>query len=638
MNRDLPEAPPPQQRNGRWQRPREVSLTTRLTLLAVLPAALVSMLVAGFLTQNYRSDVERVTTTTAQAVADNLAGAAASAMSRGDRAELARIAAPLASNPDVARVQFLSDEGEILAEAEGPEARVRTRQVEVVRDVRPTRGVDNAPGQVRVQFGLQRMDEVRRQQVQRTGLLLIACLALAGLVGWRMARRMGAPVVALTRAVDRLGRGARGVSVPVTRGGEIGHLQHGFNATSQALTAAWEEMETRIAQATSELARKNDRLEAAGLARARFLAAASHDLRQPLYALTLFSSALKVGVTDPAQLSRASLIQECVATLDDLFSELLDLSRLDSGAMQPVPSSFPLDALLEEVNRTFRMVAEKRELRLVLRKTDAWAHTDRTMLARILNNLVSNALRYTADGGVLVGVRAAGPGQVRVEVWDTGTGIAEALQGRVFEEFFQVDTGRRGGERREYGLGLGLATVERLARLLGGQVQLRSRPGRGSVFSVAVPTAVPGTVAPAPPTPEAPLDLSGLRVLVIDDEPAILEGMRMLLNSWGCEMRSAEDAEQALSQVAHWGPPDIVLSDLKLGSGRSGLQAMDALDHFYAVGPQTPRPFARMIITGETKPEHLQEAVAARIPVMHKPVPPERLREAIMATILAAQR
>jgi signal transduction histidine kinase len=629
-------APPVPARKA-WLRPREVSLNTRLTLLAVLPAALVAMLVAGFLTQNYRSDVERVTTTTAQAVADNLAGAAASAMSRGDRAELARIAAPLAANPDVVRVQFLSDDGEILAEAQGPEAGARIHQVDVRRDVRPSTGVDDVPGQVRVQFGLQRMDDVRRQQVQRTALLLMACLALAGLVGWRMARRMGAPVVELTRAVDQLGHGARGVRVPVTRGGEIGHLQHGFNATSLALTAAWEEMESRIADATSELAHKNARLEAAGLARARFLAAASHDLRQPLYALTLFSSALKVGVTDQAQLTRASHIQECVATLDDLFSELLDLSRLDSGAMQPAPSAFALDALLEEVNHTFRMVAEKRELRLVLRKTDVWVHTDRTMLARILNNLVSNALRYTAEGGVLVGVRHAGPGQVRVEVWDTGPGIAPELQARVFEEFFQVDTGRRGGERREYGLGLGLATVERLARLLGGVVRLRSTPGRGSVFSVSVPSTVAGAAMGSAPVVETPLDLSGLRVLVIDDEPSILEGMRMLLHSWGCEMRAAEDTAQALEHLAHWGPPEIVLSDLKLGGGRSGLEAMAALDAYYGVGPTRARPYARLIITGETKPEHLQDAVAARIPVMHKPVPPERLREAIMAAILAAQ-
>ncbi|MEZ0469740.1 ATP-binding protein [Luteimonas salinilitoris] len=617
------------------RRPRELSLVARLSLLAILPATLIAVLLAVLLNHNHRREIEHVASATAEAVAGNLAAAAAIAMTNDDRAALAQIAEPLADNEDLVRVQFLSRDGEILAEATGPAAQSQPRFVEVASPVTAATPDAASPGQVRVQFGLGRIDDIRRRQTQATALLLAACLAAAGVAGWRAARRVSAPVLELADAVDRLGRGARGVSVPITRGGEIGHLQHGFNAASVALTEAWDELEARIVAATDELARKNAKLEAASHARARFLAAASHDLRQPLYALTLFSSALKAGETDPARLTRASHIQECVTTLDGLFSELLDLSRLESGTMQPSPSDFPLDPLLEEVNRTFRMIAEKRELRLVLRKTDAWVHTDRTMLARIVNNLVSNALRYTERGGVLVGARAAGAGHVRVEVWDTGPGIAAEHQARVFEEFFQVETERPDREHREHGMGLGLATAHRLAHLLGSELELRSRLRLGSVFSVTVSRAHAEARARAGDVPtEAPLDASGLRVLVIDDEPAILEGMRVLMHSWDCDMRAAEDAEQALAAVRDWGPPDIVLSDLKLARGRTGLDALRRLEAHYGVAEGASPPFARLLITGETKGERLQEANAARIPVLHKPVPPERLREAMIAAIL----
>ncbi|HST45126.1 MAG TPA: hybrid sensor histidine kinase/response regulator, partial [Luteimonas sp.] len=618
------------------RRLRGLSLVTRLALLAIVPATLTSVLLAALLYEGQRRESGRMVAETAGLVASNLAAAASAAMAREDRAELARIAEPLAGNADLARVQFLSAEGEILGEAVGLDRSGHPHLVEVVRPVRSIVAGAPSPGQVRVQFGLARAEAIRARQARLTGLLLVACLVAAGLVGWRVARRVSAPVLELAHAVDRLGQGVRGVGVPVTRGGEIGHLQHGFNAAAEALSAARDQLETRIAQATEELAHKNTRLEAAGHARARFLAAASHDLRQPLYALTLFSSALKSGETDPARLARAGHIQECVATLDGLFSELLDLSRLEAGAMQPVPRAFALDPLLEEVNGTFRMLAEERELRLVLRKTDVWVATDRTMLARILNNLVSNALRYTASGGVLVGARRAGDAHVRIEVWDTGPGIAPEHQARVFDEFYQVDPDGGDGERGR-GLGLGLATVHRLARLLGDAVVLRSRPGRGSLFSVVVPRADARILDRAATVGDtlAPLDLSGLRVLVIDDQRAILEGMRVLMQSWGCDLRAAETADAALAALDGWGPPDIVLSDLKLARGRTGLDALARLDAHHGVDAGAVRPYARLLITGETKGERLQEALATGIPVLHKPVPPERLREAMMAALLA---
>ncbi|MBN8769808.1 MAG: response regulator [Stenotrophomonas nitritireducens] len=619
---------------GEARRRITLSFSSRLALLAILPAILTTVLVAWVVTRNYQHEVRQFGTSTTQMLADSLASAAAGPMERGDREELERIAAQVVAGSMQVNVQFLSGEGEIIADAG-----IRTTDgVHAMRGLPPFPGT-HAPGMVQVWLSMEQAHAARRAQWLTTVALLAAGVLVAGGVSWRMARRMGRPIAELTGVVERIGRGERGIMVPVTRSGEVGRLQRGFNETSLLLDRAWGEMEARVAAATAELAHKNARLEAVGLARARFLAAASHDLRQPLYALTLFSSLLKAGISDPVQLERASHVQECVASLDALFAELLDISRLDSGAMQPVPSAFALDGLFNDISNTFRAIAEKRELRLVLRKTDVRVETDRIMLARIVNNLVSNALRYTRHGGVLVGVRRDSPGWARLEVWDTGLGIEPEVQQRVFEEFFQVDPGRRSGEHREYGLGLGLSTVERLARLTGCEVGLRSRPGRGSVFSVRVPLAAEdaqGMAAmPASDTAEE-IDLAGVRVLVVDDEPAILRGMHLLLDAWGCRMRSAQDIGQALRIVAEWGAPDIVLTDLKLAHGKTGLDVVAALEAWGAKQAQARR-FACLVVTGETKPEQLQAVRDAGMRVLYKPLPPEQLRAA-MAAALAAQR
>jgi CheY-like chemotaxis protein/anti-sigma regulatory factor (Ser/Thr protein kinase) len=271
-----------------------------------------------------------------------------------------------------------------------------------------------------------------------------------------------------------------------------------------------------------------------------------------------------------------------------------------------------------------------------MRATDLWVRSDRTMLARILNNLVSNALRYTSKGGVLVVARRRGDGTVRVDVWDTGSGIAPEHQARVFDEFYRVECHNGGehdsGPRR--GLGLGLATVQRLAELLDTQVQLKSHPGRGSVFSLHLPQVPPQQLS-SPLIDETPFDVSGMRVLVVDDEPAILSGIRYLLRSWGCEVAVAEDRAQALQAAEEWtAPPDIVISDLRLRDGESGLDVLSALDQHYQRDGNAP--FSRLLITGETRSDRLREIMAAKIPVLYKPVSPEQLKEAMMSAWSAA--
>lgn len=470
----------------------------------------------------------------------------------------------------------------------------------------------------------------------RGGLLLLAALAWVVALSWGIAVRVAKPLADLTEAVERLGRGERVQLHPLPQGGAIARLQAGINQASQALASARNRMQSELGRTSIELADKHAKLEAASRARSRLLAAASHDLRQPLYALTLFSSTLRAGETDPVRLEQIRHIEECVASLDQLFSELLDLSRLEAGSMRAQPVAVRLDEVFDEASRNFRMLAESRGLRLVLRKTDAWVYCDRTMLARILNNLISNALRYTDSGGVLVGVRHQNDGRVRIDVWDTGCGIAPEHQQRVFEEFYQVRTpaGRTGEGAR--GLGLGLATVRRLVDLIGGRIALASRPGKGTRVALWLDACTPAQRTPAPAL-DMPLDISGLRVLAIDDEPGILQGLRTLLAEWGCDVRAAASPAEALEQLRGWfGPPDLVISDLHLGDGPDGLEALQAIARQLGEDPHRPS-FARLLVTGETRRDRVDAIAARQIPVLVKPVQPPRLREAMLAAVLAAR-
>ncbi|WP_430391256.1 ATP-binding protein [Dyella sp. 20L07] len=604
----------------------------RLALVALVPTLVTAILLVTMLTQHQLGSLRGMAQNTADAIATQAASVSTAPLRDMQRRELVRIAESIGELPHVARVQIRAADGEILADDLGRSGSNNTETLTVTHDVIDTDRPDRPVlGSVLVDVSLSDAIAAQRASLQHAMIALAVSLLVATVIGWQAARWISAPLRRLVAAVHQLGRGDRHVEVQVTDQSEIGELQRGFNSAALALFDVQRSMEREIEQATVELARKNAALEAASVAKARFLAAASHDLRQPLYALTLFSSSLAVDERDPVRLDRIAHIQECVEALDHLFSELLDLSRLETGAMQIEINEFPLDRVFEEVSRNFRMIAEQHGLRLIMRATNLWVRSDHTMLARILNNLVSNALRYTSQGGVLVVARRRADGTVRVDVWDTGSGIAPEHQARVFDEFYRVECHGSGehdtGPRR--GLGLGLATVQRLAELLDTQVLLKSHPGRGSVFSFHLPEVPPQQILNVT-NDEAPLDVSGMRVLVIDDEPAILSGIRYLLRSWGCEVAVAEDRTQALLAAEEWPvPPDIVISDLRLRDGESGLDVLAALDEHYQRDGGVP--FSRLLITGETRSDRLREIMAAKIPVLYKPVSPEQLREAMMA-------
>lgn len=354
---------------------------------------------------------------------------------------------------------------------------------------------------------------------------------------------------------------------------------------------------------------------AADISKSKFLAAASHDLRQPLHALGLFVDALESRIQYPEVRGIVDNIRISTDSLSDLLNSLLDISKLDAGVLEPRSTDFALRPLLERIQTDFNDVASGKALRLRIVDCGFVIHTDSAMLERILRNLVSNAIRYTPMGSVLLGCRRKA-NTVSIEVHDTGIGIKQDEMDNIFEEFYQIENPER--DRRK-GLGLGLAIVKRLADLLGCELTVSSTPNTGSVFRIGVPyvgTALPQTT----PVQTFTNDLQGTRVLVIDDETMIRVGMRKVLEEWGCEVQEAESIEQALNIVKQGCSIDIILTDYRLRENTTGIEAIHGIHN--ACEEDIPA----IILTGDTDPQRLREAKKSGFKLLHKPVSSAKLR------------
>jgi len=376
-----------------------------------------------------------------------------------------------------------------------------------------------------------------------------------------------------------------------------------------------------IEQLTQQTARAEDaRKEAdrANLMKTRFLAAASHDLRQPMHALGLFSDSLRRRITDPGQLGLANRVCQSVEALEQTFDALLDISRLDAGVVESRSEPFALATLFERLANDCGPEAAAKGLTLRTVTTNLAVRSDPVLVEQVLRNLVNNAIRYTDRGKVLIGCRARGV-TVRVEVWDTGIGIAEDKRERIFDEFYQA------AERdRRKGLGLGLAIVRRVTRLLQAKLELCSRPGRGTVFMLELPraelaAAVPaaGQIAHALP----PVIPSNAVVLVIDDDAAVLDAMNDALLSWGMRAVMARSLRCALERLPECERyPDAIVSDFRLGENQNGIDAVRRIEH--ELGMRIPA----MIVTGDTAPKSLRVIQESGYRYLPKPVTAERLR------------
>lgn len=451
--------------------------------------------------------------------------------------------------------------------------------------------------------------------IQRSAALLVAALALAALAGLYLARRMTIPIRALHDGAARIGRGDLGQGISIKTGDELEALGEQFNRMAAQLEDSYALLECKVEERTRQL-------ELANSAKSRFLAVASHDLRQPLHALGLFVAQLRTATTAAERQRLVEHIDAAVAMMKDLFKALLDISRLDAGALTPNITEFPVERLFERVRTTFAGPAKEAGLDLRVVATEAWARSDFALLEQILLNLVSNGVRYVARGGVLVGARKRGR-DLRIEIWDTGPGIPDDHREKIFSEFYRGNDPQ--GDRRGLGggLGLGLAIVDRACRLLHHPIELSTDVARGSRFSVIVPMAAATTRAAeqAPPTVTT-LNLAAEKlIVVIDDDPLALDGMGGLLRSWGCRVVAARSAAEALLDLAEAeGLPDLVISDFHLSDQCTGIKAIEQLRA--AFGASIPA----FLISGDIGPALLEQAQHGGYHLLHKPADPMRLR------------
>jgi len=368
--------------------------------------------------------------------------------------------------------------------------------------------------------------------------------------------------------------------------------------------------------------------ERANKAKSRFLAAVSHDMRQPLQAISMYLGALR---RSPAGNGHPDILRDirlCLDGCNELLDDITDISRLDAGVVVPDFSDFAIADLLEHIETSFRSHAHEKGLGFKVLASSAFVHADPRMLARIVQNLVSNAIRHTPAGRVLVGCRRC-DGGVALQVWDTGPGIPEAQREAIFEEFYQIGNDQRD---RRLGFGLGLAIVRRQAALMGLQVGVNSTTNKGSMFWVRIPvarTAVPAAVSPRETVVDA-LPLAGRQLLVIDDEPVQLNAARFFLEGQGAVVEARLSADAAIGCVTEGFRPHLIVADYRLGEGMTGAIAIEMLRA--KLGSSIPA----IILTGDTEPQRIADADASGCLLLHKPVAPNALIEAIVGRAGAA--
>ncbi len=375
--------------------------------------------------------------------------------------------------------------------------------------------------------------------------------------------------------------------------------------------------------------------ETANRAKSQLLAAASHDLRQPLHALGLYAAALAARATDAALHPLVGSVQRAVAALESQFEQLLDLSRLEAGALTPSPVRVALAPLFERVAAEQRPHAEAKGLSLRVAATRLAVHSDPALLERVVRNLVANAIRYSERGGVLMGARRHGS-EVAIEVVDTGIGIPREHHARIFEEFYQVRTTK--SSRAQSGMGLGLAIVRRLAALLGHRIEVASRVGRGSRFRVHAPQACTASrrALPAlhPYTARArdvAAAIAGSLVAVVDDDPAAVDAMTVLFETWGARVAGGCDVDTLLDALGDAdGYPDLVVADLRLGHAGSGIDVVRKVRD--ELGVTVPA----LLVSGDLGPAAERDARAAGLVLLDKPVVPAVLHATATALIAGA--
>jgi signal transduction histidine kinase/ActR/RegA family two-component response regulator len=475
---------------------------------------------------------------------------------------------------------------------------------------------------------------------QQRNLLVVAIgvamlgLLVGGMLALQLGERVVRPVMSLSRRIQRIGQGDFSQQTSVSSGEPLVELHLALN--EMALRLAWgrEELEQRVEAVTKELRVKKEEAESATLAKSRFLAAASHDLRQPIHALGMFVARLAQFPMDVGMRQLVQHLDASVQAMQNLLDGLLDISRLDAGAVTTNIRPVNMNIVFDFVRVSGTPVARDKGLRFRVRPTSLWCMSDPVLLQRMVMNLANNALRYTNTGSVFIRCRKVNQGQcVRIDVMDSGVGIAKEHQDDIFREFFQVGNAARD---RSQGLGLGLNIVQRSAALLGHEISLSSAPGCGTRFSIVIPVAGAPLVTlkremdSMAMATTAQHSLDGVRIMVVEDDFASRQAQEELLQSWGCIVCAVGTANQAYEAVEQGFQADVLISDFRLGGDSNGLDVISRLRTLAG------KPVPACVVSGDTDADLMQAARAASLTLLHKPVRPAKLRSLVRHLAVAA--
>lgn len=450
------------------------------------------------------------------------------------------------------------------------------------------------------------------------GLSVLMLLIFTWLV---VDRYFVARLTRLSKAMLSIAEGDLDTTLPPPKGNdevdEMSRTIETFRITAQERNALLTERAKAAERLEKEVAERTKELETANNFKTRFLAAASHDLRQPLHALNLFIGQLRARPKLGERRRLEEKISEAATSTNELFDALLDMTKLEAGVIVPEITSFPISTVFQRLDATFATAASNRGVRFGVVSSAYWTTSDPILLERILLNLVSNAVRATSKGGVLVGCRRRGD-MIRIDVCDTGPGIPMDKHDELFKEFVRLGPSNSSNSES---LGLGLSIVDGLAQLLNHRVELSTIPGRGTRFSVYVPLVDATTLPFAEPDTALSFEpLSGRRVLVIEDDALVRESMAGLLGSWGCHVTLAEGVVDGVEVVRGSQIPDLIISDFRLSDGHTGLDAIAKIQQL------SSRDIPAFLVTAETDVERLSKAARSGYPILHKPVTPMALR------------
>lgn len=636
------------------------SIRTRILATALVPVFVVVVVLVSMSAYIRLADVNEAYQQRSKLLVSQIAQSSEYGVFSGNLTHLQRASEAVLREPDVRAVTIFNADGAVLARAGvsnferlvdfkdpqhiGPTAAgsvdtlmqtIVSDTVELSDDLFFTKNGTGVPqahaiGQVVLEMSLDRLHAREREIVYVSFFVGLVGMMLGGLLAVRLGSDVMAPIARVFRRIRRIEEGDFVNDDPDHTSDPLRELQMGLDQMANRLAWGRDELEQRVALVTEALRIKKDEAEAATLAKSRFLSAASHDLRQPTHALGLFVARLGQLNLDGQSRQLVGHIDASVQAMQNLLDGLLDLSRLESGSIATHCGPVNVAEVFETLRSTLEPLALAKGLRLRVRTSSHWVQTDSVLFQRIVMNLAHNAIRYTDSGTVLLACRPADGGKrVCVQVWDSGIGISPQHQAQIYTEFFQVgNTGRD----RSLGLGLGLSIVERSARLLGHPLAMRSNLGCGTRFTMCMP-AIEAPVArfALAPVGEASLfGLLGLRVLVVEDDPAACAAIESLLTGWGCIVCAVQSETQARSLMLNGALPQVIVSDYRLGQGTNGLRVIAALRIL------ANYPIAACLMSGDADADLLHAAKVAGLTVLHKPVRPAKLRAFLRRMALAA--